>query len=109
MHHVVVVVPINADIDKAQYIAQQHGYDGKQRGERRRMGYFQLKHHNGDDDRQHSIAECFQAACSYDETPVPVFFRRASPLAILMSGIGMRRTRLSTVRASGRERGGWLV
>src|SRR3546814_7194889 len=84
MHHVVVVVPINADIDKAQYIAQQHGYDGKQRGERRRMGYFQLKHHNGDDDRQHSIAECFQAACSHDETPVPRSEEHTSELQSLM-------------------------
>jgi hypothetical protein len=62
VEHVVVVVPVDSDVDEAEDVAEK---DRHQRNERLRVGAlrnFHLQHHDGDDDGDHSVAECFQAS-----------------------------------------------
>jgi hypothetical protein len=53
----VVVVPVDGQINEAQHIADQVG---RQRAERRPIGavrHLQIQHHDGDDDGDDAIAE----------------------------------------------------
>ena len=57
-----VIVPVNADEDKAQHVAQE---GGSQRTESRPVIAFrrmQFEHHDRNDDGDHAIAERFQSS-----------------------------------------------
>ena len=60
MKQVMVVVPVDPDIDKAQQIAQENRQQWRQRGEFDTVGHFQFQHHDGDDDCEHAVAERFE-------------------------------------------------
>src|SRR5215475_5052507 len=60
-----VVVPVNADVDEAEHVTKKyrgHRVDRLQRVAGRNL---QLQHHDGDDDRQHAIAESFQSSLGH--------------------------------------------
>src|SRR5437667_8258009 len=59
--HVVMIVPIDADIYEAQHISQQRRNDWAKRSPVRAMGDFQFQNHDRDYDRNHAIAERFKA------------------------------------------------
>jgi hypothetical protein len=60
-----VVVPVDAQIDEAEHIAQKHRRQGAEGGEGRAMGHFQFQHHDGDQDGDHPVAEGFQPALAH--------------------------------------------
>src|SRR5262245_2319462 len=60
LQHVVMVVPVNAEVDEAQNIAEENGKQRPQRREVLAERDSELEHHDRDDDREHAIAERFQ-------------------------------------------------
>src|ERR1041385_8898182 len=62
-----VVVPVDANVDETEHIAEEFRQDRQEVGELRALrGRFQLEHHYGDDDREHAIAECFEPALAHE-------------------------------------------
>ena len=57
-----VVVPINADVDEAQHVAEGHGQQGYQVRKLRPVRHLDLQHHDGEDDGQDAIAEGFESS-----------------------------------------------
>ena len=60
MEQVVMVVPVDADVDEAQHVAQEHREQRLQRGQIGAVRHLQFQHHDGDDDGEHAVAEGFQ-------------------------------------------------
>jgi hypothetical protein len=67
LKQVVMVVPVNSQIDKTEQVAEE---DGKQRLEavecRRVEGDFQLEHHDGDQDGHDAVAKRLQPAAPHE-------------------------------------------
>src|ERR1041385_8176576 len=61
MHHVMMVVPVNSDVNETQEIAEEHRQQRHQVLQTVTMRHLHLQHHDGDDDCDHAIAECFQS------------------------------------------------
>src|SRR5690242_2665935 len=61
LQQVVVVVPVNTHIQETHDIAEKHRHLTTERREARTVRSPQVEHHNGDDDREYSIAEGFHA------------------------------------------------
>jgi len=61
VQQVMVVVPVNADVDEAQHVAQEHWPQRQQVGQLFAVRHFDLQHHDGDDDGEHTIAEGFES------------------------------------------------
>jgi hypothetical protein len=57
---VVMVVPIDTEIDEAQNVAEEHGDQRQQRLDAFAVGHLHLQHHDGDDDGDHAVAESFK-------------------------------------------------
>ena len=62
--HVVVIVPVDADIDEAEYIAEKYRYKLCEPGQRWIMWHLHLEHHYRDNDRDNAIAKCLQSGFS---------------------------------------------
>ena len=62
LEQVMVVVPVDADVDEAQHVAERTGSSGRSAARSEPCGDLQLEHHDGDDDGDHAIAEGFEAA-----------------------------------------------
>jgi hypothetical protein len=60
MKQMMMIVPVNADVDKAEHIAHEYRKQGVQRGRIISVRHFHFQHHDGDDDGDHAIAEGFQ-------------------------------------------------
>src|ERR1017187_3766145 len=60
LEEVVMVVPINADVDEAQDVAEEDGQERFQGGEVGGVRDFQFQHHDGDDDGEDAVAEGFE-------------------------------------------------
>jgi hypothetical protein len=58
-----MVVPIDTDVNEAQNVAQQHRQDRFQRSKVNRVGNFQFQHHDRDDDGKNAITERFEPGC----------------------------------------------
>jgi hypothetical protein len=50
--HVVVIVPVNAEVEEAQHVAQEYRQQAAQIRELDSMGDLHLEHHDGHDDRE---------------------------------------------------------
>jgi hypothetical protein len=60
-----VVVPVDAQINEAQYVAQKYWGQWQQRLDALAMRHSQFQHHDGDDDGEDAIAKCFKSALSH--------------------------------------------
>ena len=52
-----VVIPIDGDDDEAQDVGEEDRQQGIERAQVGAVWHSQLQHHDGDEDRDHSIAE----------------------------------------------------
>src|SRR5262249_32192702 len=59
VQQVVMVVPVDGDVDEAQDVARQDGRQLTQRCQVRALRHLQLEHHDRDDDGDHPVAEGF--------------------------------------------------
>src|SRR2546422_9051648 len=62
LKHVVMVVPVDAYVDKAEDIAQEDGKERPQCREVTAVRDLELQHHDGDDDCEHAVAERFKTS-----------------------------------------------
>jgi hypothetical protein len=62
LQHVVVVIPENPHVGIAQRIGEQRRNGRAQRFHIGGGGRFHLQHHDGEDDRQDTVAESFEPA-----------------------------------------------
>jgi hypothetical protein len=60
LEKVMMIVPVNADVDEAQDVAEEDGQDRFQFGEVGPVRDFQFQHHDGDDDGEDTVAEGFE-------------------------------------------------
>jgi hypothetical protein len=51
MEHVVMVVSVDAEVDEAEHVAQEHRPQRPQGGEIGAVRHLHLQHHDGDDDK----------------------------------------------------------
>ena len=68
MKHVVVIVPVDAQVDEAQNVAQEDGNQRRESLGTRAVRHFQLQHHDGDEDGDHAITERFESILSHGES-----------------------------------------
>ena len=61
MHQVVVVVPVDGQIDKAEHVACKHRSEAGERPPVAALRDFELQHHDGDDDSDHAVAKRSQS------------------------------------------------
>src|SRR5215212_5124554 len=65
MQHMVVVVPIDAQVDEAQHIAEEHRHQWRQSVDALAVRHLHLQHHDRDDDGDHTIAESLKPTFSH--------------------------------------------
>jgi len=71
VEHVVVVVPVDADVDEAQHVREEHRHERRQCVNVLAVRRMQLEHHDRDDHGNHPVAECLEAPLVHLETPGP--------------------------------------
>jgi hypothetical protein len=62
MQHVVVIVPVDPDVDETQDIAQKYGQKRHQRFHPGVVRYFQFQHHDRNDDGDDTVAESLESS-----------------------------------------------
>ena len=60
LEEVVMVVPVDADVDETEDVAEKDGQERFQGGEVGGVRDFQFQHHDGDDDGEDAVAEGFE-------------------------------------------------
>jgi hypothetical protein len=63
LEQMMMVVPINAEINETKHVTQQYWQHWLQRSKVDRVRHFQFQHHNRDDDSEDTVAERFEPAC----------------------------------------------
>src|SRR4051794_24750572 len=65
MEHMVVVVPVDCDIDETEDVAEKHWNKRHESRQVRIVWHLHFQHHDGDDDGDHSIAECLESSLAH--------------------------------------------
>src|SRR6185295_3667594 len=65
VQHVMMVVPVDPYVDKAQHITKKHRNERYEVLRRMAMGNLQFQDHDSDDDGDHCVAERFQSALAH--------------------------------------------
>src|SRR5437762_14203334 len=73
-----MVVPVDAQIDEAEHVTRDHGNEWPQRGEIVAVWHLQLQHRDRENDGEHAIAEGFQPAFAHHSTAMHSISTRAS-------------------------------
>ena len=73
-----MVVPVDADENEAQCIAEEGGYGGTQGRQRCIVRNVQIEDHDRDDDGDHAVAERFESPFAYVLLPSDKYGRAAS-------------------------------
>jgi hypothetical protein len=58
VQHVMMVVPVDRQVHEAQHVGEKDRHHAGEIGPIAAMRDLQLQHHDGDDDRDHAVAEC---------------------------------------------------
>ena len=66
VQHVMVVVPVDAEVDEAQHVAEEHGHERPSAARSVAVRHLQLQHHDGDDDGDHAVAERLEPILFHD-------------------------------------------
>src|SRR5689334_10732857 len=91
MQEVMVVVPVNAEVNEGENIGRENGPHRFKRLQADLMRNLQLEHHHRDDDRDDTVAECFEPAFAHAlQTMVA---RRTGIQSEITQGAGTRNTR----------------
>jgi len=61
VEEVVVVIPVDADVDEAEEVAEEDGKQAGEGGEVGSAGDLEFEHHDGDDDGEDTVTEGFEA------------------------------------------------
>src|SRR5262245_26921106 len=61
LEHVMVVVPIDTQNDKAHHVRSKDGNEVSQRAQISAFGDLQSQYHNRDDDRKYAVTESFES------------------------------------------------
>src|SRR3989344_3986164 len=69
MQHVMMIVPVNAEIDETQHISQENRQQRTQRGKISAMRHLHFQNHDGDDDGEHGIAERLHPVFTHISSP----------------------------------------
>ena len=69
--HVMVIVPVNTEVDEAQNIGNQGWNDGSKVIPTDSLRGLELQNHDRDEDRDHTIAESFQPRLMHRFSSVP--------------------------------------
>src|ERR1041384_5903270 len=65
MQHVMMVVPVDAHVNKTQNVAEKYRQQWTQIIQSAAVRHLNLQHHDRDDDCHHAVAECFQPSSSH--------------------------------------------
>jgi hypothetical protein len=57
VEQVMVVVPVDPEVDETQYVTEKRGLEWKQIGHARPRRHLEVEHHDGDDDRDELCAD----------------------------------------------------
>jgi hypothetical protein len=71
VEHVMMIVPVDADEDEAQDVAEEDRQQRPQFVQAVAMRHPELQHHDRDDDRDHTIAERFQPSLAHPASLFP--------------------------------------
>src|ERR1700675_1762641 len=65
LQEVMMVVPVDADVDEAQDIAEENRKEGLQGRKTGSLGRLHFQHHNGDDDREYPVTKSLHSALGH--------------------------------------------
>src|SRR5215472_3172464 len=72
MEHVMMIVPVNTNIEKTHDVAEEHRQYRYQGFQAAALRYLHLQHHDRDDDRDHAVTERFQSPLAHLASCVPL-------------------------------------
>src|SRR5215207_9437412 len=88
MEHMVMVGPIDAQVNEAEHISQKYRQQRRKRRQIRSVRHAQLENHDRDENRDHAIAESFEPGFSHARNASRVRF--SLPVAVTARLSSMR-------------------
>lgn len=61
MKHMVMIMPIDSDIDEAQHVPEEYWYEFSKCMQISTVRDFEFEYHDGDDDSDDAITKCLEA------------------------------------------------